>query len=78
MREFNVAFSSFDDIIDFVSIATVQPFRVIAGNDTKWVNAKSLMGIAALDHDMPMRVRMNCTAEQFAAFQDASKKYLAR
>ena len=76
MREFTVAFSSFEDLIEFVSIATIQPFRIIAGNDTQWVNAKSLMGMAALDHAVPLRVRMDCTSEECRSFQCASEKYL--
>lgn len=77
MREFRVSFSSFEDLVEFVDIATVQPFRVIAGNDTQWVNAKSLIGMVALNPEIPMRVRMDCTKEQWGSFREASGKFLA-
>ena len=77
VREFTVEFSSFEDVVEFNSIATVQPFRIITGNDTQWVNAKSLMGLVALDHSAPMRVRMDCTPEQYEAFRSACKGFRA-
>lgn len=77
MREFNVEFSSFDDVVEFVSLATVQPFRIVVGNGYQWVNAKSLMGLVALDQNDPLRVRMDCTFEEWDSFRHASEKFLA-
>ena len=49
MREFTVSIRSFQDVKDFVSLATIQPFRVLVGNGRQWVNAKSFMGMFSLD-----------------------------
>lgn len=77
MLEFKVEFSSFEDVVEFVSLATVQPFRVIVGNGYQWVNAKSLMGLVALDQNDPLRVRMECSAAEWESFRHASEKFLA-
>ena len=77
MREFKVEFSSFEDVVEFVSVATTQPFRVVVGNGQQWVNAKSLMGLVALDHNDPLRVRMDCSYNEWESFRDATVKFLA-
>ena len=45
MKQFDIQLRSFEDIQDFVEIATVQPFRIVVGNDRTRVNAKSFMGM---------------------------------
>ena len=77
MKQFDIVLRSFEDVQDFVEIATVQPFRVLVGNDRTRVNAKSFMGLFSLDFNQPVHVRADCTDEECQRFQAALKKYLA-
>ncbi len=77
MREFTIYIRSFQDVQDFVSIATVQPFRIVVGNDRCRVNAKSFMGMFGLDYSQPLQVRMACTQEEYNAFLEAASRFLA-
>ena len=76
MKQFDIMLHSFDEVQDFVEIATVQPFRVLVGNDRTRVNAKSFMGLFSLDFSEPVHVRADCTDEECARFKDAVAKYL--
>lgn len=77
MREFTVSIRSFQDVKDFVSLATIQPFRVLVGNGRQWVSAKSFMGMFSLDYRTPVRVRMDCTDSQYDSFHDQAARFLA-
>ena len=77
MKQFDIVLHSFDDVQDFVEIATVQPFRILVGNDRTRVNAKSFMGLFSLDFSEPVHVRADCTDEKCARFKAAVAKYLA-
>ena len=77
MKQFEIILRSFEDVQDFVEIATVQPFRVLIGNDRVRVNAKSFMGLFSLDFSQPIHVRADCTDEECRKFQEAISKYLA-
>ena len=68
---------SFADVQDFVSVATVQPFRVLAGNARSWVNAKSFMGMFSLDFCQPVQVRADCDDAACSRFQQAAARFLA-
>jgi phosphotransferase system HPr-like phosphotransfer protein len=77
MKQFDIVLSSFADVQDFVEIATVQPFRVLVGNDRTRVNAKSFMGIFSLDFSQRVQVRVDCTEAECEQFRQALAKYLA-
>lgn len=77
MKQFDIVLRSFEEVQDFVEIATVQPFRVLVGNDRIRVNAKSFMGLFSLDFSEPVHVRADCTDEECARFMAAVSKYLA-
>ena len=77
MKQFDVVLHSFEDVQDFVEIATVQPFRVLVGNDRTRVNAKSFMGMFSLDYSEPVQVRADCTVEECARFKQAVARFLA-
>ena len=77
MKQFDIVLHSFDDVQDFVEIATVQPFRILVGNDRTRVNAKSFMGLFSLDFSEPVHVRADCTDEECARFKATVAKYLA-
>ena len=77
MKQFDICLQSFDDIQEFVALATVQPFRILVGNDRTRVNAKSFMGMFSLDLTIPVQVRADCTDEQCDGFKQAAARFLA-
>ena len=77
MKQFDITLHSFEDVQEFVEIATVQPFRIVLGNGRTLVNAKSFMGLFSLDFREVVHVRADCTEEQFRSFQEAAAKFLA-
>ena len=74
MKQFDIVLSSFADVQDFMEIATVQPFRVLVGNDRTRVNAKSFMGIFSLDFSQRVQVRADCTEAECEQFRQALAK----
>ena len=77
MKQFDICLQTFEDVQDFVELATVQPFRILVGNDRIRVNAKSFMGMFSLDYSRPLCVKMHCTEEEFLRFQQAAEPFLA-
>ena len=77
MKQFDIVLRSFQDVQDFVEMATVQPFRIVVGNDRARVNAKSFMGMFSLDYNMPVQVRADCTDEEGDRFKAKAAKFLA-
>ena len=75
MREFSIEIHSFQDVQEFVSVATVQPFRVLVGNDRCRVNGKSFIGMFSLDDSEPLKVRADCDGEAFRQFQEAVSRF---
>ena len=57
-------------------MATVQPFRVLAGNARSWVNAKSFMGMFSLDFSQPVQVRADCSDEECSSFKANAARFL--
>ena len=77
MKQFDIRLHSFQDVQEFVEIATVQPFRVLVGNQQVLVNAKSFMGMFSVDYSQPVHVRADCTEEENHRFQTAVARFLA-
>lgn len=77
MREFNICVRSFRQVQEFVSLAMVQPFEVLVGNDKQQVNGKSFIGMFSLDYKRPLRVLVKCTEEEFGKFKKEVAKFLA-
>ena len=78
MREFLINIRSFQDVQDFVAVATVQPFRIVVGNNSHLVNAKSFMGMFSLDYSEPLKIRMNCSEEAFQGFLAAVDRFVVK
>ena len=76
MQEFSIEIHSFQEVRDFVSLATVQPFRVLVGNDRRRVNGKSFMGMFSLDYSEPLQVRVDCQGEDFLQFRQAAHRFV--
>ena len=77
MKQFDISLHSFQDVQDFVELATVQPFRIVVGNDRTRVNAKSFMGMFSLDFCQPVQVRADCDDAACSLFQQAAARFLA-
>ena len=77
MKQFDIFLQTFEDVQEFVALATVQPFRILVGNDRTRVNAKSFMGMFSLDLTAPVQVRADCSEEDYAGFQLAVAKFLS-
>lgn len=77
MREFHIVLHSLRQVQDFVRLAMVQPFEILVGNERQSINGKDLMGMFSLDYTVPVRVRMQCSQEEFSAFQSSAARFLA-
>ena len=77
MQEFDIAIHSFEEVQDFVALATEQPFEISVGNNHQRVNGKSFMGMFSLDLTIPVQVRADCTDEQCDGFKQAAARFLA-
>ena len=76
MQEFHIALKSFQEVREFVALATVQPFRVLVGNEAQQVNAKSFMGMVSLDYSRPLLVRADCDSPAMQTFRSVVSKFL--
>ena len=76
MQEFNISLQSFQDVQEFISLATVQPFPVLVGNDVQQVNAKSFLGMVSLDYSRPLQVHADCDLQALRVFQQKVCKFL--
>ena len=76
MQEFNIALCSFQEVQEFVSLATVQPFPVLVGNDMQQVNGKSFIGMVSLDYTRPLKVQADCSVQAVQTFQDVVRKFV--
>ena len=77
MQEFHIALHSFQDVQEFISMATVQPFPVLVGNEDQQVNGKSFIGMVSLDYSRPVRVQADCDSHSFQSFRGIIGKFLA-
>ena len=77
MKEFRVSIRSFADVREFVSLATVQPFRVLVGSEALRVNAKSFIGMVNLDFTRPLQVWCDGDAEGVQKFRRQVGRFLA-
>ena len=76
MQEFHISLRSFQDVQEFVSLATVQPFPVHVGNDVQRVNAKSFIGMVSLDYSRPLQVHADCDIQALSSFRQKVCKFL--
>ena len=77
MQEFTISIRSFQDILDFVALATVQPFPVLVDNSQSQVNAKSFMGMFSLDYTQPTTVMIDCDSDEFHRFRRDAARFAA-
>ena len=77
MQEFHIAIHSFQEVQEFISLATVQPFPVLVGNDVQQVNGKSFIGMVSLDYTRPLQVQADCDNQAWQTFRNVVNKFLA-
>ena len=68
---FHVYLTSVQQIKTFVELAAKQTFEVYVGNENQSINGKDFMGMFSLDYSRPVKVFADCSADEFAAFQEA-------
>lgn len=76
MRQFRISLRSFAEVQDFVSLAMVQPFRVLVGGDNQSINGKNFMGMFSLDYSRPLQVSVDCDEVEFQKFRNAAARFL--
>ena len=77
MQEFHIALRSFQDVQEFISMATVQPFAVVVGNEAQQVNGKSFIGMVSLDYTRPLLVQADCDCQALQNFRSVVHKFIA-
>lgn len=77
LKQFDIVLHSFKEVQEFVELATVQPYRIVVGNDRTRVSAKSYMGMFSLDYSLPVQVRLDCSDEECDQFKAKAKRFLA-
>ncbi len=77
VREFQIRLHSLSDVQAFVSLSTVQPFAVFISNSFQKINAKSFIGMFAVDYSKPVTVTMECEEQEYLRFRQAAARFLA-
>ena len=76
MWQFNISVRSFRQVQEFVTLAMVQPFEVLVGNEKQQVNGKSFIGMFSLDYKRPLLVSVKCSEEEFGRFRRQANQIL--
>ena len=76
MQNFHITLSSFQEVQEFISLATVQPFAVLVGNEAQQVNGKSFIGMVSLDYTRPLLVQADCDGQTWQNFRSLVTKFL--
>ena len=75
MKEFNVLLSSINDVKVFVNTACAQVFDIDIASGRYIIDAKSIMGLFSIDLTKPVKVVVQGTDEEAAAFYAAVKQF---
>ena len=78
VQEFQIRFHSFQNVQEFVALATEHAFPIIVGTDRYQVNGTSFMGMFSLDYSRPLTVRLTCTEEEFDTFRRKADRFLVK
>ena len=77
MHQFSIQICSSRQVKEFVTLAMIQPFEVLVGNEQQMINGKSFIGMFSLDHKRPVCVSVRCSDEEFSRFRQDVEKLLA-
>lgn len=75
MEQIKIKLQSVQDIQDFVSLATAQPFPVRVGCGDHWVNGKSFMEMFGLNFSRPLSAALECGEAERAAFLQEARRF---
>ncbi len=75
MTVFQVVFRSFEDVRDFVFLASAQSFDVSVSSGDNTADAKSLMVVLGLDYSQPLTVRAGGDAAECAVFLESASRF---
>ena len=75
MHSFQVIFRSFEDVRDFVFLASAQSFDVTVCSGDSRADGKSLMVMLSLDYSHPLWVTCACDQEQARDFAQAVQRF---
>lgn len=78
VREFTIRFYSFQDVQDFVAMATEYDFPIIVGTDRYQVNGTSFMGMFTLDYSRDLTVTVSCTEEEYQDLRRKADRFLVK
>lgn len=73
MQSFQVAFRSFADVRDFVSLASAQSFEITVYSGSNHADGKSLMVMLGLDYSQPMWVHCACDPARAREFAENAR-----
>lgn len=76
MKEFVIRLSCVKDVEKFVALSTAQPFQVTLDDGQHTVNGKTFMEMFCLILTRPLRVRVQCTDEEFEAFRAEAARFI--
>ena len=76
VREFRVAFHSFQDVRDFGCLASAQSFDIWVSSNWQTADAKSLMVMFSLDYRQPLKVSANCSEADFLRFREEAARFV--
>ena len=76
MQNFHITLRSFQEVQEFITMATVQPFAVLVGNEAQQVNGKSFIGMVSLDYTRPLLVQAECDGQTWQNFRSLVTKFL--
>lgn len=77
MHCFDIYIRSLRQVQEFVSLAMVQPFDVLVGNEKQQINGKGFIGMLSLDYRNPVRVSVKCSDEEFQRFHNEAAQFIA-
>ena len=77
VREFRVAFHSFQDVRNFVCLASEQNFDIWVSSNWQSADAKSLMMMMfSLDYRQPLKVSVDCAEADFLRFREEAAQFV--
>ena len=77
MQNFYIKLRSFQEVQEFISMATVQPFAVLVGNEAQQVNGKSFMEMFCLHFANTLYAVVDCAEEQLQQLKSEMERFLA-
>ena len=75
MHSFQVIFRSFEDVRDFVFLASAQSFDITVCSGDSHADGKSLMVMLSLDYSRPMWVQCACDSIAAHDFVEQTERF---